>query len=188
VEALVDAAHHLGGVLQPPGAVARVDPLRAVAQVEVDTGPQPALGLEDGAHHLGGGPRPGGRLQHHQAAGAQQAPHHGGRSLDGPQVGRTVGERGRHGDDRNVEVVQLDGARHRPVAAAVERGPHGGRGNVLHVGSTGCQRAGLVDIGVEPGDVEAGVDRRHRHGQPDIALADEQYLHGGVLCVLNAGC
>jgi hypothetical protein len=100
------------------------------------------------------------------------------------QVGCTVGERRGHGDDRHVEVVQLDGARHRPVAAAVERGPHGGGRNVLHVGTTGCQRVGLVDVGVEPGDVEAGVDRRHRHGQPDIALADQQYLHlGDPLCV-----
>jgi hypothetical protein len=139
VERLIDAADHLGRVLQPPGAVARVDALGAVAQVEVDAGPQAALGLEDGADHLGGGAGPGGGLQHDQAAGVQQAADHGGGRLDGAQVGRAVGERRGHRDDRHVEPAQLLGAGGDAVAAAVERCPHGGGGDVLHVGTAGGQ-------------------------------------------------
>jgi hypothetical protein len=113
------------------------------------------------------------------AAAASTAPRSGAPSVSG--VGTVMTATSKSSSSSGLDTPGSGRCRARPARW---------RGNVLHVGAAGCQRVGLVDVGVEPGDVEAGVDRRHRHGQPDIALADEQYLHGGVLCVLAgvAGC
>jgi hypothetical protein len=130
-----------------------------------------------GGDHLGGGAGPGGGLEHDQTAGGEEDADHGGGSLDGAEVGRPVGQRRRHGDDRNVERAQLVGARDDVVTAAVERGLHDGGGNVLDMGAAGRQRVGFGGVGVEPGDVKSGGDGGHRDGKTDVALADEQYVH-----------
>ena len=124
----------LRGVLQPPGGVAGVDALRAVAEVEVAAGGQAGAALEERARTP---PRwcPGYVVDSRTtvAPRVRWRPSSPRRVLDVRQVRHAVAQRRRDGDDRDVEsgaVGRVDG---RPVAAGSEQRRQTRVGDVLDV-------------------------------------------------------
>ena len=104
---LVDAGDDLRGLLEAPDGVARVDPLRAVAEVEVGARDQARALLQDRREQLLGGAGVGGRLQDDGGSGAQVAGEGDRRLLDVAQVRGALVQRGRHGHDGDVETAAV---------------------------------------------------------------------------------
>jgi hypothetical protein len=89
--------------------------------VEVDAGLQPAGGLQRWRQQLVGGARVGRRLEDDGAPW----PHEWAEDRDGApdrrEVGHAVGERGGHGDDRDIVRAQLGRVGERAVAVGGQR-------------------------------------------------------------------
>ena len=92
--------------------------------------------------------------------------------LDVAEVGSALAQRCRHGDDGDVEAVDVVERRDRSIAARGQRAVHDLVGDVLHVRVAGVETLDSRGVGIEPDDVEPGLDRPHRDRKTDITLAD----------------
>ncbi len=164
------AGGDLADVRQPPLAVARVDPLRAVTAIEILVEAQPRPFLEQGdADFLGGTGIDRGFIDHDVAA-LEQAGNQGTGAAQRRQIGLLMRiDRGRHGHDVHIARGQIGGI------GAVTR---------MHSGSEliGLQFQRVIQATLQLGDPR-GIDvvayrgllpaEGHRQRQPDIAEPDD---------------
>ena len=169
---LVDAGHDLRRVLERPRRVAGVDPLGRVAEEEVLAGPEPRLPRAAGAGTPRSCPGTSSTRARRARPGASTRAERRGRGLDVGEVGRAVAQRGGHRDHRDVEAGELLDLVGDRVAGAAGRGDPLAR-HVLDVRAAGAQRRHAGGVELVAGDAEPGLDRAHRDGQPDVALADD---------------
>lgn len=175
---LVHTGDDLGGGLQGPHPVARVDPLRAVAQVEVGARGEPGVLLQDRGDQFLGGPGIGGGLQDHRGTLAQEPAQDAGGRLDGPKVGDALAQRRRDTDDGHVEAADralLGGGQ---IAPAGQCGKEPLRRDVLDEGLARGKPldAVLVDVETDDRGVLVGLHGAYRERQADVPLAHDDDL------------
>jgi hypothetical protein len=174
-------------VPQTPDRVGRVDPLRAVAEVEVGPRAQARPSLQDRREDLLGGSGVGRRLQHDAGTSGQVRPEHARSVLDVVQVGEAVAQRGRHADHRGPEAREIAGVVARGEPARPQRSGQVGVADVVDEALAASQPVDPALVHVEPDDVVADLDGTDRERQPDVALADHDHpavagtRHGGLL-------
>ncbi len=169
----VHSGHHLGRGDQGPRGVARVDPLGAVAEVEVGAGGEPGPLLQDRRDQVLGRPRVGGRLQRDRGPGPQEPGQRPRGLLDVPEVGDPVAQRRRYRDHRDVEPGARTRLGRRPVRAAVQDRPQLARCDVLDVRLAGRESLDPLLVHVVPDDLVPDPRGANGEREPDVALADD---------------
>jgi len=164
------AGGYLGDGFQPVYLVAGVDPLRAVAGVEVAPVMQPRLALDDRYADFFGGTRIDRRFVNRHAAATDRAAHRSACRLQRPQVrALVVVDRGRDGDDEHIAALQIG-----RVMAATQllRRAQFVAGYFQGVIAPGSEfgNACLIDV---VADRRQTPPERHRQRQADIAQADD---------------
>ena len=173
---LVHAGDDLGGVHERVLLVARVDPLGAVAEVEVVAGHEAGGVFQDRPEQLLGRAWVGGRLEDDGGAGAQEAPESGRRRLDVRQVRIALPQRGRHGHDGDVESCARLGFGRGLVASRLECRVQHFFGDVFDIGLAGRQALDAIFRHVVTDDAVPDVHRSHCQRQADVPLSHHNYL------------
>jgi hypothetical protein len=169
--ARVLARHHLDDALEPMRAVAGIDPLGRVAELEVDACFEPRGRRERGPTDLARQARIDRRLEDHHRARLERRADQAAGALERAQVGAALlvdGRRHRHDEEAGVrEVGGIVGQAQRALPERVR-----------------CHLAGAIDAALELGDpllgdVEADHRREmpregERHRQADIAQSQHR--------------
>jgi len=165
------ARHHFHDVLEPVRAVAGIDPLGRVAQLEIDAGLEAGRRGEHGAADLAGQARINRRFEDHDRARLQPRPDHAAGAFEGAQIGPALlVDRRRHRHDEEARRLQIVGI----VGEANRALPQRIRADFARAIVAALELGDAL-----PGDVEADHGRElpregERHRQADVTETQDR--------------